>query len=271
MNEIFNSKNIKAVAFIAIIVVIISLTISVIQTPKYESSAKLLVVINQDNTDPYTLSRSSDYVAEILSEVIYSHSFISNVFKSEFDLRDELGFNREKRLKNWKKMVGIEIKEGRGIITIDVLHEDKDQANQFAQAISYLLITKHDTYHGLGDKVDIKIIDSPRVSDTLAQPKIIRNSVLGLIVGLILGFTFIIIFPEQMLFGTLFSRGKNNHDETIELTNINPALEFDQEPDTDQEDVSQDVANEDELVMPEEIDPPQNYQEDNYQNNEPNW
>lgn len=215
-DNIFNKKNVITIVIIGIIALAVGLIFSFFQTPKYESTAKLLVIINQENSDPYTIARSSDYIAQILTEVVYSHSFINNVMKSDFDLRDELGSDQDKRLKNWKKMVSITNKEDQGIILINVLNADRDQANQFAQAISYLLITKHDSYHGLGNKVSIKVIDAPQASDEIAQPKILQNAILALIAGLIVGFTFVVIFPEQNLFGFWTDKSLSS-DETIEL------------------------------------------------------
>ena len=160
-SNIFSMKNIKTIAFFAVVIMILSLVLSFIQPPKYQSSAKLLVVTSQESIDSYAASYTADYVATVLSEVIYSNSFIDNVYKTRFSLNDDLGFTQEKKQKNWKKMVRVRTKEGRGIIFIDVLHKDRDQADQFAQAIVHALITKHDLYHGLGDQIAIKVIDNP--------------------------------------------------------------------------------------------------------------
>ena len=216
--NIFNSKNIKTIVVIGIIVMILTLAISLIQTPKYKSSAKLLVVITQDSIDPYTASRTSDYIANIISEVVYSNSFIDNIFKSNFEVKDDLGSSLEKRMKTWKKMVQVQTKENKGIVFIDVLHQNKEQANQFAQAISYTIITKHTLYHGLGDKVAIKMIDAPALASKKSEPKIMINTLLGLLAGLVIGFTLIIIFPEQELYRIFtFNRNKNRQDEMINL------------------------------------------------------
>lgn len=217
-NIIFNAKNVKTIAFIALIAVILALGLSFIQTPKYKSSTKLLVVFNQDNMDVYTAAQTANYIASVLSEVVYSNSFIDNVFKSNFGLNDNFGLDQENRLKSWKKMVKVKTRENKGIILIDVFHQDKNQATQFAQAISSTLIAKHNLYHGSGEKVALKIIDEPITSQHWAQPKIIQNTLLGLIAGLILGFTFIVIFPEQKLIESIFQHRSFDQDELIELT-----------------------------------------------------
>lgn len=206
-NKIFNSNNLKTAAMIAIIIMIIGLAASFLQTPKYQSSSKLLVVINQENIDSYTAVRTAGYVADILGEVAYSSSFINGVLKSEFNVQDDFGNSQQQREKNWQKAVNIKSQEDKGIIIIDVFHPRREQADNLNQAITYILSTRHQLYHGLGNRIVIKVIDTPITSEKWAQPKIIRNTLLGLTAGLIIGLTFIIIFPEQKIL-SLFSKKK---------------------------------------------------------------
>jgi len=219
--KIFSVKNLKTAIIIAIIVAILSLAVSLWQTPKYEASVKMLVVFNQSNIDPYTASRTADYISNVLGEVIYSNSFVDQIFKSNFALKDELGTGQETRAKNWQKMVRVKIKENKGVMTVSVFNPDRDQANKFAEAITYTLITKHQLYHGFGDKVVLKIIDNPTASNQIAEPKILNNTGIGFLAGLVIGLTLIVIFPEQKLF-EFFSfrlRQAATRDEMISLFN----------------------------------------------------
>lgn len=209
-NILFSSKNIKTVAIITIIFIILSLGLSMTQRPKYQASVKLLTIFNQSNIDPYTASRTSEYITSVLGEVIYSNSFIDNIFKTDYEVVDTLGSTQEKREKNWKKMVKIRIQETKGVIEINVLHKDRNQAFQFAQAITHTLVTKNQMYHGFGDKISIKIINSPIVSAGWAQPKLISNGFMGLAAGIIIGLTFVVLFPQQDIFKLMTARSKKN-------------------------------------------------------------
>lgn len=218
--NIFNSKNIKTILFITIIVVIFGLAISFIQTPKYKSSAKLLIIFSQKDMNPYTSAQTSNYIAGILEEVIYSDSFIDSVFKTNLDLKNDFSFSPEQKAKQWKKMVKAKLEDNKGIITIDVYHKDKAQANNFAQAISYTLITNHSLYHGSGESVVVKMISTPSVADRWSEPNIGQNLLLSLIAGIFVGLTFIIIFPQQELLNFLLGRRPVFKDETIVFENI---------------------------------------------------
>lgn len=218
-DNVFSAKNLKTIIFAAILITAIAFGASFLQPVKYKSSAKLLVVFNQENMDVYTASQTANYIANVLSEVVYSDSFISQVFKNDSALKDNLGVNAETRMKNWKKAVVVKIRENKGIILVDAYDQNAGQANQLAQSISYSLITKHTMYHGSGDKVEIKLIGAPAVSDKWAQPRVLRNALIGLVAGLILGFTFVVIFPEQRILAFLFGRKsvRGKRDETIDL------------------------------------------------------
>ncbi|NCN07527.1 hypothetical protein GW933_02425 [Candidatus Falkowbacteria bacterium] len=228
--NIFNSKNIKTILFITVIVVIFGLVISLIQTPKYKSSAKLLVIFSQEDMNPYTSAQTSNYIAGILEEVIYSDSFIDAVFKTNFDLINDFSFSPEKKSKQWKKMVKPKLEDNKGIITIDVYHKDKEQANNFAQAISYTLITNHSLYHGSGDNVVVKMISTPSVAEKWSQPNIGQNLFLSLIAGIFAGLTFIIIFPQQEVLNFLLNRKATLKDETIVFGNATHNEKDNQDP-----------------------------------------
>ncbi|MEK7167469.1 MAG: Wzz/FepE/Etk N-terminal domain-containing protein [Patescibacteria group bacterium] len=217
-DNVFSAKNLKTIVFVAILVTAITFGASFLQPVKYKSSAKLLVVFNQKNMDVYTASQTANYIANVLSEVVYSDSFIDQVYKNDFSLKDNLGIDSEKRMRNWKKAVNVQIQENKGIMIIDTYDPDAKQANLLAQSISYTIVTKHTLYHGSGDQVEIKMIGSPTVSDKWAQPQILRNTLIGLVAGLILGFTFVVIFPEQRVLAFLGGRrARGRQDETIDL------------------------------------------------------
>ena len=213
--NIFNSKNIKTIIFITVIAVILGLIFSFVSVPKYKSSAKLLVIFSQKDMNPYTSAQTSNYLAGILAEVVYSDSFINNVFKTDFDLNYDLNPSPDEKIKDWKKMVKVKLEDNKGLIILDVYHKDKEQAYNFAQAISYTLITTNNLYHGSGDSVAVKMISTPAISHKWAKPDILQNILLSLMAGIFIGLTFIIIFPEQELINFIFRKKIVTKDEVI--------------------------------------------------------
>jgi len=135
----------------------------------------------------------------------------------------------EKRKRQWHKTVETKVDTTKGIIEFDVYHQDKVKSNQLSQAITLTITTQHQFYHGLGNKINIKTIDQPTTSDGWAKPRILLNSILGLIAGWILGMTLIIIYPRQNLLELFFMRLRHLFfkDETF---NLDPDLEVPESP-----------------------------------------
>ena len=108
--------------------------------------------------------------------------------------------------------------QDKGIIMIDVYGADKDQVNQLANSVAFILITKHSDYDGSGNNLTLKMIDSPVIFDSWSAIKVIQDSLIGLAAGLLLGLTFIIIFPQHRLFeGLGYVFGRTGKDELVRL------------------------------------------------------
>ncbi len=199
-NKHFNLKNILTVGFISLLLGLLAFSVSLWQTPRYKSTVKLLAVFNQTNIDTYTASKTANYITGILGEVIYSDSFIDSVYKNDTNLIDSLGLNPEQKQRAWKQAVKTSISDNKGIVTIDVFGDDRYQTNLLATNISSVIISQHGLYDGSADRVTLKMIDVPSIFESWSTTKIISDGLLGLLAGILLGFTFIIIFPNHRLF-----------------------------------------------------------------------
>ncbi|MFA6525993.1 MAG: hypothetical protein WCT26_01085 [Candidatus Buchananbacteria bacterium] len=199
-NKLNSPKNILTVGFISLLVALAAFSFSLWQTPSYKSTVKLLAVFNQSNIDTFTASKTANYITGILGEVIYSDSFIDSVYSSNSNLADNLGQGSEKRQKSWKKNVKTQILDNRGIVIIDVYGNDKTQTNLLASSIGSIIISQHGLYDGSQDRVTIKMIDTASVYESWSSAKIISDTGLGFLAGLLIGFTLIVIFPDHKLF-----------------------------------------------------------------------
>ena len=194
------SKNWKNILIITVILVILTLILSLTQSLKYRSSTRLLVVQEYSGiADPYVASRSTQYLSNILAEIVYSTSFFNEVMKSGFNIDDNFSKNKQKRKKQWKKMINTRVINNTGIIVINVYNKNQWQAEQIAKAVSYTLRTKHSRYHGGGSKVLIKVIDEPITSNYPVKPNLVVSFILSLIFGLILGIAFVYFYPDYKI------------------------------------------------------------------------
>ncbi|MDO9399655.1 MAG: Wzz/FepE/Etk N-terminal domain-containing protein [bacterium] len=202
--ELFEFINIlkkrkQTVSVIVLLTLLLAMVFTLVQPFKYGANLKVLVIQNfSANTDPYTASKSNEYLSNVLARVIYSNSFYNNILVSGFSV-NKIYFsgNVEKQMKKWTKTINAKVINDSGIINVNVYHTNRAQAEQIAKAISYALQTKHTLYHGGGDNVKIKIIDEPFVSNFPVKPNVILNLSLGLIIGLFLAFCYVYLFPED--------------------------------------------------------------------------
>lgn len=198
--KLLSIKNAFTVGFIALLIALAAFSFSLWQTPSYKSTVKFLAVFNQSDIDTYTASKTANYITGILGEVVYSDSFINSVYKNDLGLYDRLGQGSETRQKNWKKIVKTQILDNKGIIIVDVYGNDKNQVSMLASVIGNTIIAEHGLYDGSQDRVTIKMIDLPSVYEGWSNIKILRDTGLGLLAGLLVGLSFIIIFPNHKLF-----------------------------------------------------------------------
>jgi capsular polysaccharide biosynthesis protein len=204
---------------VAFLFFFLSLAITFISPLEYRATTKLLITQNDNSGDAYTLSRSNQFLSSVLSEVVYSSSFFDQVLRAGFNIDQTIfSSDQNKNMKKWHHMVSARSIGDTGMIVIDTYNKDKYQVSQVNQAVAYILQTKNSLYHGLGDKVSVKVIDKTSVSDWPVKPNIILNAILGVIFGLIIGFCFAYLYQEKKFVTKkdkkLVSRVEENYEYT---------------------------------------------------------
>lgn len=191
----------QTIASIVILFVTITALITLSQPLKYNSKSSLLVVQDfPQGTDQFSISKSNEYVSNILAKVVTSNLFYSDVLNAGFNI-DKNYFSRNNNINSemdkWKKTIQAKAIGDTGIIDINIYHPDKQQLNQIALAVNFVLQSKHGKYHGLGSSLVIKIIDKPIISIWPTSPNIILNLLLAIVVGLIISLYYIYLFQEE--------------------------------------------------------------------------
>lgn len=197
----------RTIISFAVIFLIISLIFTFTQPLKYGAKTKLLVVQSASGADPYTVSKSNEYLGNLFSQVVYSSSFFDLVMNSQLNIDKEyFGNNSNKQMKAWKKVVATKSLGDTGIISINVYHPDPYQARQIALAVNDVLINKNFNYQGLGSLVRVTVIDQPIVSNYPVKPNIALNLFLAIFSGLVVGLFYIYLFPEEKYVLSLFKK-----------------------------------------------------------------
>ncbi|MDD5294572.1 MAG: Wzz/FepE/Etk N-terminal domain-containing protein, partial [Patescibacteria group bacterium] len=199
-SEFFNliRKRKQIILLAVFLFLLISLALTFISPLEYRATTKLLITQNNNLGDAYSLSRSNQFLSTVLSEVVYSSSFFEQVLGAGFNIDQTIfSADQNKNMKKWRQLVSAKPISDTGMIVINTYNEDKYQASQINQAVAYILQTKNSLYHGLGDKVSVKVIDKTIVSNWPVRPNVILNIALGIVSGLLVGFCFVYLYPEK--------------------------------------------------------------------------
>jgi len=196
------------------------LLISVIQPLKYSVSSRLLVIQNATSADAYALSRSNEYLGNLLAEVVYSSSFYEQVRASKYNI-DENYFsgNYNQQLKTWIKTVDTRAQDDTGIIDINVYHPDVTEAKKIALAVNDILINRNQEYQG-SQNIKINIIDQPLASIYPTKPNIPYNLVATFFLSFIFALIYIYLFPEDRYSLSVFNSKKTPYLPELEYQKL---------------------------------------------------
>lgn len=169
------------------------------QPLKYRSRTRLLIIQNI-SADPYTVSKSNQYLSNLFSEVIYSSSFFdlaSNNNQFSID-KNYFSGNYKNQMKTWTKTVEAKSTGDTGIMEINVYHQNPVQAKQISLAINNTLMTESFNYQGNNQsQIKFNVIDQPIISDYPVKPNIIANLGSSLIFGFIFSILYVYMFPSR--------------------------------------------------------------------------
>jgi uncharacterized protein involved in exopolysaccharide biosynthesis len=171
--------------------IVLALAFSFLQPLRYSATERILITqTNTSGFDPYTAIKSTERIAQNLSEIIYTSSFFNAVMaKAQVDSSyfptDEI----DKRDK-WRQTIETQVDTGTGLMSIIAYHPDRAQAIELSVKVAQELATAAPNYFGYS--VRVQIIDDPLPSRYFAKPDFVRNGLLGAVVGLLLASAWIL-------------------------------------------------------------------------------
>lgn len=193
---LFHRKKIILGAAVGLVAFLIG---SVFFTWEYSATTRLLVIPSSSlGVDPYTTIKSAERISENLAQVIHTSSFFDRVVKTQqqfnFDPAGFVNLIEVKRRTAWEKAVVTEVVPGTGFLDLKVYNKDKEQAVNWASAISYTLSTQGFEY--TSSNVQIKIVDTPLASRFITRPNFLMLGFIGIIVGSMISATYILFKYE---------------------------------------------------------------------------
>ncbi len=183
---------------ISFLLVALVMIISLLGGLKYTAKSNLLVVQDTGSADAYMVSRSNEYLGNLLSQVVYSGSFFNSVIENRnYRVSSEyFGSSYSERMKNWRKTIYTKTISDTGIIEVYVYHSNPDQARMISLAVNDVLINDNAKYHS-GRDVKVSILDQPLVSEYPDNPNLVTTFLITLILSLFVSLIYIYLYPEK--------------------------------------------------------------------------
>ncbi|MEW6610400.1 MAG: GNVR domain-containing protein [Patescibacteria group bacterium] len=190
----FVYKHWGGIVILSLIGAVAALGLSLQQTPLYASSARILVTQRQTSgMDAYTAARGSEKLAQNLTTIIGTASFLERVLGAGFSVTNDFPKDEARRRKAWQEVVKPSVVTGSSILAITVYHKNRDQAERILVAVNTVLVSQGTSYLGTGDNVILQIVDAPLTTTRPVKPNTLLNIAGGCIAGFIisLGYSFI--------------------------------------------------------------------------------
>jgi len=218
-NNLFNKikKKWQTVAILIFMVVAIVFSISVFIPARYSSEIKMIIIQNHESADvdAFSAAKSAEYLSDIISNVIYTESFMQDMLDAPFEVEKDFSYSAEKRMKIWEKTVDVKKENNTGILNVTVLDRSRGESEAIAESIAWGLNTRGSKYHGGGTSIEIKTIDGPITSERPATPNVLLNTLLALVIGIVGSISAVYFFDdfELLLFEKKSLRRREALDE----------------------------------------------------------
>lgn len=206
------SRKIGLMILIGLLLAAVSVWGIMLLSPRYQSNFDVLVVQNQEGfVDSYTLSKSTEYFSKLLSESVYTETFLNKVIEGDPELSKVLPVGREDRMKAWGKMVQTSINIDLGMIHLKTLANDKAQVERLSKTIGNVLAQNNNLFVSENQKIEVRMINAPLIKNNPGTNTLVFTVTASFLIGMLL--VFIISFYKNIIDQ---KNSKDNFENMIE-------------------------------------------------------
>ncbi|MDD3607567.1 MAG: hypothetical protein PHQ20_02100 [Candidatus Moranbacteria bacterium] len=161
---------------------------AIIANKNFQARADVLIVQNQNGySDYYALSRSADYLSQVLTESIYSERFIQKVAeKNIVNIDNMLPKDKSEKLKKWNQMVKVTKKSDTGLLSIETYGGTPTEAVQTSEAVLKVLTEDYYIFLGRGQDLDVRVLSGPILEKTFGMLSLVFIIFGGFVIGCLL-------------------------------------------------------------------------------------
>ena len=170
----------------------VALTISLLQTPLYQSSSRVLILQKNDGElDAYTLARSSEKLGKNLSTIIGTSIFFNKVVGTGMVASADLPQNETLRRKEWQRILSASNIPDTSILEIKARYPDREKAERMIVAVENILLSQGADFLGLPhEQVFMQVVDAPLTSVRPVTPVLPAQTAAGGLIGLVVAYGY---------------------------------------------------------------------------------
>lgn len=212
------SRKIGLMILVGLLLAAVSFWGIMLLSPRYQSNFDVLVIQNQESfVDSYTLAKSTEHFSKLLSESVYTETFLNKVIEGDPELSKILPIEREDRMKAWGKMIQTSINVELGMIHLKALANDKGQVERLSKTIAGVLADNNNLFFSENQKIEVRMINAPLIKNNPGMNMLVFIVVASFLIGVLL--VFIISFYKNLI-----DEGKSKEEKPDEKNIWNQAV-----------------------------------------------
>ncbi|OGI26445.1 MAG: hypothetical protein A3J76_00625 [Candidatus Moranbacteria bacterium RBG_13_45_13] len=185
--------------------------------PRYQSNFDVLVIQNQQEfVDSYTLAKSTEHFSKLLSESVYTETFLTKVIENYPEMGKILPIDREDRVKNWGKMVKTSLNVELGMIHFKILAADKSQAENVSRTVASVLASNNSLFISENQNIEVRMVNAPVVKTNPGTGNLTLLIFSSFLIGALL--VFVISFYKKVLFREFSEKNQIEKENIWERT-----------------------------------------------------
>lgn len=139
----------------------------------------------------YSLSKSGEYVSNVLIDAAQSELFINEALHNA---NITLPSERKERLERWRDIVSIKKNFRSNVLMVEVKADTNDEALRLANAVAYVLVERNSLFRtGSVDGVTVRMLSGPIVEENPSFGAILFVTVGGILAGMVIALAIIAI------------------------------------------------------------------------------
>ncbi|MFB6225770.1 MAG: hypothetical protein ABEJ02_00270 [Candidatus Paceibacteria bacterium] len=188
LKEGFNS-----ILLTGLVAAVLFLLVSLLFPLRYQADSQVIVITKgEKGLDAYTAMRSAKKIGENLANIVETNDFFAKVTSNLDDSKlskQFSGLSERERRKLWRESVDASLNYGTGMLTVSTYHVEPKQAKKMNKEVLEVLLNQTSNY--IGQKVNLKVVNPPLVSEYPTKPNLIINTIAGFFVGIVVSFGYL--------------------------------------------------------------------------------